>query len=72
MTVRKVKVVRVHKQDGARLVKVAYIWPCFNCHRPQRVDREIYHLLFTGQLMGFKCVECLLPPPDVAAVRAAA
>lgn len=57
--------------SGARLVRVAYIWPCFNCGSALRVDRETFRLLESRVMIGVSCGGCL-PPPEAGSVRAAA
>lgn len=58
--------------DGSRLVRVAYVWPCFNkCGTMVRVDRQIFAQLESKQLLGVKCGNCLTPPASGASVLAA-
>lgn len=66
-----VAVVKTFPQTGARLVRVAYVWPCFNCHSVLEVDRYTFTLLERKQLVGLKCGKCLTPTPTHGVLKVA-
>ena len=57
--------------DGPRLVKVHFIWPCFNCGASTEVDRQTFQLLESKSLLGVPCRDCLTIPPDNNMLRVA-
>lgn len=61
-TERLIEVVKVFPPTGARLVRVHFVWPCFNCRKPLEVGRDTFQQLESRTLLGIKCGTCLEPP----------
>ena len=59
---RLIEVVSTIPDTGARLVRVHFVWPCFNCHAPLEVGRDVFQQLESKVLLGIKCRTCLEPP----------
>ena len=66
---RLVEVVSVVPATGVRLVKVHFVWPCFNCKRTLHVNRDTFQQLESKVLLGIKCHTCLDPKPSLSGVR---
>ena len=66
---RLVEVVSVVPSTGVRLVKVHFVWPCFNCKRTLHVNRDTFQQLESRVLLGIKCHTCLDPKPSLSGVR---
>lgn len=61
---RLVKVVKRIPEES-QLVRVSYIWPCFNlCGSIVQVDRQTFSMLENKTLLGVKCSNCLTPPAE--------
>lgn len=56
--------------DGSQLMRVHYVWPCWNCHTPTPIDHKTFVLLQGMTLLGIKCPDCLTPPPFAGLVAA--